>query len=256
MIGDALQELLGLPGARYSCVADPVTGEVLGESGGAAGAVATGLLAWGSGATRFLAEADGDDLDDLIVSSRRSYHLVRPVVAGASGRLLVYLRLDRARGNLAAARRELASPRLQERLAGGARGGGRPALPSGSAPPPADTASPPGVRAVSLAALPGAPPPWAPPAPAGVAARPQPLGSSRSVSERVRDAHPGAAVPQQRRGVSGLPRRSPAPPPRLPLQASGEAAAAVPAELPESGLTWANDAGTLRRLLAALRRMT
>ncbi|MHA6625577.1 hypothetical protein ACU61A_09125 [Pseudonocardia sichuanensis] len=255
MIGDALQELLGLPGARYSCVADPVTGEVLGESGGVAGPVPAGFLTWGSGAARFLAETDGDDLEDLVVSSRRSYHLVRQVGAGGTGRLLVYLRLDRERGNLAAARRELASPRLRERLTGGGRTGARAALPPGQPLSPAATASPAGVRPVPLAALPGAPLPWAAAPATGPTPSPWPRGSSRSVSERALGAHPGTAVPQQRRSATGLPRRAEAPPSRLPPPASAEAAPAVPDELPESGLTWANDAGTLRRLLAALRRM-
>jgi hypothetical protein len=130
-LGEAIQKLLVLPGSLYSCVADPATGQVVAEIGaegslGASGAV----LSWGADAARFLNAAAGDDLEDVMITSRRAYHLVRQVESGPSGRLLVYLCLDRARGNLAMARRELAATRLGElvRVA---------ALESGNGLPPA-----------------------------------------------------------------------------------------------------------------------
>ena len=260
MTGDALQELLALPGARYSCVADPATGRVLGESGSGVSAVPAALLTWAGGAARFLVEVDADDLDDLIVTSRRSYHLVRRVGTSASGRLLVYLCLDRARGNLAAARRELASARLQERLTAGTRAGAQQALPPAQACPPA---------AERGALRPAAAPPGAMPAPAtGVplvvaappegAARPdpQPRGASRSAVVPALLGNIGPAVPQQRSAVTALPRRSGAAPPPPPPAPPPTAPPPVPAGLPGAGLTWADDVGTLRRLLAALRRMS
>jgi hypothetical protein len=67
MIGAALQELLGMVGARYPCVADRGTGRVLAEFDGGCAVVPSGLPAGGSGAVRFRAEpdADADELDDL-----------------------------------------------------------------------------------------------------------------------------------------------------------------------------------------------
>lgn len=116
-IRDALRQLLQLAGARYSCVADEATGRVLVELGAADPAAPVAALEWGGAAARYFAAGDVDDLDDLMVTSRRAYHLVRRVAPSSSPPLLVYLCLDRARGNLAAARRELGMVRLQGLLA-------------------------------------------------------------------------------------------------------------------------------------------
>lgn len=78
-----------------------------GATHGSSAATVEAVLSWTRSAPTALAEP-GDDLDDIMISSTRSYHLVRPVSAGADPRpLLVYLRLDRRRANLATARREL-----------------------------------------------------------------------------------------------------------------------------------------------------
>jgi hypothetical protein len=71
---DALQELQRLPGARYSCIADAVSGRVLAERGDGAVDPAV-VLGWGGTVLRDLAGAD--ELDDLIVTGARTYHLVR-----------------------------------------------------------------------------------------------------------------------------------------------------------------------------------
>lgn len=217
---------------------------MLGESGGSANTLSAALLAWGGGVARFLAEIDADDLDDLIVTSRRSYHLVRQVGSGPSDRILVYLCLDRARGNLAAARRELGSTRLHDRLTAGGRPGAQRALFPARALPPAAEPVPAG------AVRPSAPPAAAARTGAGPVAEPPP-----SVVGPVPGAHDPPAVPRQRTAMAALPRRSAAPPPPPPAAAPA-GPLTVPPGLPESGLAWANDAATLRRLLAALRRMT
>lgn len=65
-----------------------------------------------------------------MVTSGRYYHVVREVHADGHRPLLVYVCLDRARANLAMARRELALLALSARE-GGRR---RPALPAGTSP--------------------------------------------------------------------------------------------------------------------------
>jgi hypothetical protein len=256
IIGDALQELLRLPGARYSCVADPVTGQMIGEPVGDPSVVPTVLLAWGGGAARYLAEIEADELDDLIVTSRHSYHLVRQVGTVVSGGLLIYLCLDRARGNLAVARRELGSARLHERIAAGSHLGTRPA--QSSAKPSLPAASPVRApvrtsgRAAPPAALPSAMSAVAPAAPPA----PTPSGSSPSGAVSVLGANPVAAVPWPRTAPTTLPRRAAAPLPPARSAPESEASSTPPPGLPGSGVPWANDVPVLRRLLAALRRMT
>ncbi|MBW0119208.1 hypothetical protein, partial [Pseudonocardia abyssalis] len=107
-IHDVLRELLQLPGATYSCAAVRASGDVV-AAAGAESLDPAAVVRWARTAADLLAD---DDLDDLMVTSRRSYLLVRPVDGGRHGPLLVALRLDRSRANLAAARRELAMVRL------------------------------------------------------------------------------------------------------------------------------------------------
>jgi hypothetical protein len=227
---DALRELLRLPGSQYSCIADPDTGSVLAEctaemvSDDVSSSVASAsgaVLSWGADAARFLDTVAGDDLEDLMVTSRRAYHLVRQVeiraetadrAAGAQ-RMLVYLCLDRARGNLAMARRQLAATRLgapvtvppQARSPAVERGGAAPAPAAGAGGPPVP-------RPRAAAAAHGPPP---------------------SVTAPV--------VPLPRRTPASLP---PPPAPAQPVQA-----------VPVAGRRWADDVGTMRRLLDGLRRL-
>ena len=169
---DALQELLRLPGARYSCIADAVSGRVLAEHG--RGVVdPAAVLGWGGTALRDLEGAD--DLDDLIVTGARAYHLVRRAAAGGGHPLLVYVCLERARSNLALARRALAGVVV-------------PPLPPASEPATAHAA-------------PAGPPPATDPRTASVAPAP-------------RAPSPPAAVPLPRRTRAPDPAVAPVPQPR------------------------------------------
>jgi hypothetical protein len=277
---------------------------------------------WGTAVATMFGATSGDELDDVMITGRRSYHLVRPLGSGAE--VLVYLRLDRSRSNLAAARRELAAVRL----AGGA------GTPDQAVAPPApasartrDDTSAPGARRPVAATSPARParvpaslaPPTTParglrgPAAGPAAAEPaaaepadtatpvSPSGRgaprARSASPAARSSGPGqgrasgrtqgrtqsradaspavpSAVPTRTRPAGEatrqipLPRRAPgrpsadAGPSRRPEARRGAApTAAEPA--PEGfamptvlGQRWAQDPGTLRRLLAGLRRMT
>jgi hypothetical protein len=109
---DMVLGLLDLPGSRYSCVADRESGRILIQFGTAAVDPAT-VLRWGMEATTALGTAEDGGLEDFILTSGGHYHLVRPL--GGSRSLLVYLCVDRARVNLASARRELAAARADER---------------------------------------------------------------------------------------------------------------------------------------------
>jgi hypothetical protein len=118
-LADALHGLLRLPGATYSCVVERDSGRVLAEAGnGEAGAgdgegvVPYSVARWGTAVAAMFEATSGDELDDVMITGRRSYHLLRAL--GPTSSVLVYLRLDRTRSNLAAARRELATVRWGE----------------------------------------------------------------------------------------------------------------------------------------------
>ena len=108
---DMVLGLLDLPGSRYSCVAERESGRILIQFGTAAVDPAT-VLRWGMEATTALGAAEDGGFEDFILTSGGHYHLVRPL--GGSRSLLVYLCVDRARVNLASARRELAAARPDE----------------------------------------------------------------------------------------------------------------------------------------------
>ena len=213
-----LAGLLGLTGAEYCCVADAALGKVVEEAGtrstdeeGAALAV----LGWGSSAATLLSGGGTDALDDLIVTTRRSYHLVRVLDPASGSPLLIYLRVDRRRGNLAVVRRGLVAARPattvptqrtdpQVTTVGACRHHGRGAHRRGDARSPAT----PPARAGGVVALP------------------------------------------RRRPVALPAPRNPAPP--SPVARSPDSRVAGGLE-PEGG-RWYSDTATLERVLRALRR--
>ena len=126
MFGELLRDLIAHTGAQYCCVADAAVGKVLEEAGvqpGAQAGTSLAVLGWGAGAASFLATAADDEMDDLIITTRSCYHLVRPLGEGEDRRLLVYLRVDRHRGNLAVARRGLSTVRPRAPAVPEQRGG-------------------------------------------------------------------------------------------------------------------------------------
>ena len=338
-LADALHTLLRSPGATYACVVERDSGRVLAEvghgeagTGDSEGVVPYSVPRWGTAVAAMFDSTSGDELDDVMVTGRRSYHLLRPL--GAGGAVLVYLRLDRNRSNLAAARRELAAVRLAGGVDAPGRGATAAAPVSARAPerssapearPP--SATPPPARPAPAARMPASlPPPVTPahgtrgpvsrpadPEPADPAT-PTPASGRRGPRARAgTSAGPSAGSEQNRtrarneartqartRALTRAQTESPpdAAPPvpsavparalsageagrqiPLPRRAPGRAGAAdgpvrraeprvwgpgdpvaepapegfaVPAVL---GQHWAQDPGTLRRLLAGLRRM-
>jgi hypothetical protein len=270
---EVLLELMDLPGASYSCVADRVSGTLLGEVG--VSSVAPGVvMEWGGGAAAFLASSAGDGLDDLMITSHRSYHLVRPVAADARQWLMIYLCLDRGRSNLALARRELAAPQLHKRLSTASVGppprapvGPPDGGPRGSAPaavPGSRNGASPAVALLSrvpttVRGTPAGPPGTDQPRPdrAGSAAGGAVGGAGGPVGGAAGGAAAEAAGAGTRLASSSvpLPRRagpSRVPPP-LPAPAPVER---VPSAEQVPVQSWATDVGTMRRLLTALRSLS
>lgn len=100
--------LLDLPGSRYACVAELESGRIVIEYGSAMLDPAI-VLRWGMEAATVLETESEGGMEDVIMTSRGHYHLLRPL--GGTRSFLVYLCVDRARANLASARRELAAAR-------------------------------------------------------------------------------------------------------------------------------------------------
>ena len=322
-LADALHSLLRLPGATYSCVVERDSGRVLAEvgqgetaSGDSEGVVPYSVPRWGTAVAAMFDSTSGDELDDVMITGRRSYHLVRPIGPGAS--VLVYLRLDRSRSNLAAARRELATVRLAgagpapvAATVPAARSGSDSAVPaarsrSDSGIPAARSrsgataarsrtdATAPAPRSRTVAATSPAPPARVPAAlaPPSTPARgvrrtaasassgSTGTGSPRSSTDteasrsagsrsaddpsevRTRSAPTTRQIPLPRR--ASLRSASDVGPIRQRSEAGPVGAVDAPGEPPPEGFampavlgqSWARDPGTLRRLIAGLRRMT
>jgi hypothetical protein len=108
-----LNQAMAIPGAVGASVIDYGTGTCLATAGAApddhdaAAAGATAVMAAVTRRAPFTAADTDDSLEDLIITSTSGYHLIRRLPTGFDARLVLYLWLDRHRGNLAVARRSL-----------------------------------------------------------------------------------------------------------------------------------------------------
>ncbi|MFJ1705120.1 hypothetical protein [Kitasatospora sp. NPDC088346] len=116
-IDDCLTEAMGVPGALGASLVDWTSGLALGTAGEGPGddhetgaADATELARAVTQSTSFADPTSGTaPAEDLILSSAGAYHLVRFLDTDFDSNLILYLRLDRERSNLAMARLRLAS---------------------------------------------------------------------------------------------------------------------------------------------------
>ncbi len=219
----ALREIAGIPGARYSCVADDVTGDVLAEHG-RPGVDPAAAVRWGCGLRAALQHSG--ELEDVMITAEGTYHLLRRVRDG-SRTLLVHVSVDRADGNLALARRTLGAIRLAD---------------LSPAPEPVE---PP--RSEPVEARPSAARVPDQRAPAALPVR-TPARPARA---------PGAslsAVPPPRRPITPETITQIRAEPATAAPASGAVGPAPPIAVPEAR-GWSDDLHTMRRLLDALRRM-
>ena len=119
MVGSpgVLRALMDISGTSYACVLERDSGRVLDDArSNPQEVVDTNAVGrWARAATALVDGPDGppdrpaDTIDDLIVSSRAYYHVLRPIEVPGGPVLLVYVRLQRGRANLALARHEIAA---------------------------------------------------------------------------------------------------------------------------------------------------
>lgn len=285
--GSDLEELLGATGGTFLCAFSAESGAVLASIGesperafGPAGAVATTAAAAMARAAADLGDArSGDPVDDVMVGTRRAYHLLRTLDRPGRPGVVVYVLLRRGRGNVAAARRELASPAWQRSLlvaldaAAVADRVPRPRGPQVQPHPAGPSArgepTPPARRPLKSGEE--RPVRSGDRAPAGAGRRAREVPPEAPADPEPLRVVPARAPRPERRAPAADPppvtATPPAPPAALPRRARGghlpPGARRAPEQPPPPDAVppvldqrWARDIGTLRRLVEGLRRLT
>lgn len=120
-IEDCLAEVMAIPGVADAILVDPTSGmavstagtEATAEAEQSAAALSETLRAAMDGAA--LATPGGTiRVNDVIITTDRGHHLLKPVETVFGGPLLIYLRLEGERANIALARHRLSA--ISDRL--------------------------------------------------------------------------------------------------------------------------------------------
>lgn len=113
-VDHCLQEAMTIPGAVGASIVDYTTGFPVATTGAApnsdheAAAIGTAdVVQAANSRSLFVSAIPHDLLEDLIITTAGGYHLLRVVQTEFDSRLVLYVWLDRVRGNLAVARRKM-----------------------------------------------------------------------------------------------------------------------------------------------------
>ncbi|MFZ5895102.1 MAG: hypothetical protein ACOY0T_28840 [Myxococcota bacterium] len=111
-VKDSLTKVMQLDGAVGACVVDSNSGMMLGAEGGGGGINLEVAAAGNTEVVRakrktMKALNIKDDIEDILITLRNQYHLIRPL--STNDALFIYLVLDKTRGNLAMSRHQLAT---------------------------------------------------------------------------------------------------------------------------------------------------
>lgn len=107
-LNDSLSELMKIDGAQAVALVDYDSGMLLGEAGSGVDmeAAAAGNTEVIRAKMRTAAALKlNDSIEDILITLGKAYHILRPVAA--KGGLFFYVVLDRAKANLALARRKV-----------------------------------------------------------------------------------------------------------------------------------------------------
>lgn len=109
-IDESLQELMNVDGAMGCCIVDYMSGMVLGMAGGGVdlelAAAGNSQVVKAKVATMKSLGITGD-IDDILITLSTQIHIIRPTASHED--LFIYLVLDKAKSNLALARRKVQS---------------------------------------------------------------------------------------------------------------------------------------------------
>ena len=107
-INESLKELMSLDGAMGGCIVDYMSGMVLGMIGGGVdlelAAAGNSQVVKAKVATMKSLDIKGE-IDDILITLESQIHIIRP--ASKHEDLFIYLVLDKAKANLALARRKV-----------------------------------------------------------------------------------------------------------------------------------------------------
>ncbi|AEV82346.1 hypothetical protein ACWT_1328 [Actinoplanes sp. SE50] len=113
-VDHCLQEAMTIPGAVGASIVDYTTGFPVATTGAApnadheaAAAGTAEVVQAANSRSLFVSAIPHDLLEDLIITTAGGYHLLRIVQTDFDSRLVLYVWLDRVRGNLAVARRQM-----------------------------------------------------------------------------------------------------------------------------------------------------
>jgi hypothetical protein len=113
-VDHCLQQAMAIPGAVGASIVDYTTGFPVATTGAApnsdheaAAAGTADVVQAATSRSLFVSAVPHDLLEDLIITTAGGYHLLRPVQTDFDSRLVLYVWLDRVRGNLAVARRRM-----------------------------------------------------------------------------------------------------------------------------------------------------
>ena len=113
-VDHCLQEAMAIPGAVGASIVDYTTGFPVATTGAApnadheaAAAGTADVIQAATSRSLFVSAVPHDLLEDLIITTAGGYHLLRLIQTDFDSRLVLYLWLDRVRGNLAVARRRM-----------------------------------------------------------------------------------------------------------------------------------------------------
>jgi len=107
-LNDTLKDIMTIDGAIATALVDSTSGMMLGSAGSG-----VDLEVAAAGNTEVVRAklktmkslALNDDIEDILISLGRQYHIIRPIASKAG--LFLYVVLDRGRSNLALARRKV-----------------------------------------------------------------------------------------------------------------------------------------------------
>ncbi len=107
-LNETLKDIMSIDGAIATALVDSTSGMMLGSAGSGVDleVAAAGNTEVGRAKLKTMKSlALNDEIEDILISLGRQYHIIRPIASKAG--LFLYVVLDRGRSNLALARRKV-----------------------------------------------------------------------------------------------------------------------------------------------------